>query len=253
MKKIKNEKRSVVFSALSVILSFALLAGGTLAWFSDTETGSNLINTGNLDVELNHIGSNGVEKVEANTDLFLNVDGNEIVWEPGAVATETFVVENAGTLDLAYDFNLNTQESGVDTADGKSYLGDYLKVAFVPATVAEDGTVTPASITREGIADLDFVSLSEVESRTGTLQENQSEAYTVVVYWQPVSNDVDNIFNLNNGRSGSYQLELGIELNATQQTGEKDSIDDGYDAKAVDEFITGGVGTDEGENADPFA
>lgn len=247
MKNCKNTKKSLVFSALSVVLSFAMLAGGTLAWFSDFESGNNLINTGNLDVELKHLGSNGAEKVDTDTELFLNSNGKEVMWEPGAVATETFVVENAGTLALAYDLSIKSDEEGVTTDYGTNYLRDYLMVAVLPATVAEDGTVTSATVTRNNLADLDFAPLSAVDSAIGTLEASETEAYTVVVYWAPNANDVDNIFNLNNGGSGSYQVNLGIELNATQQASEYDSIDNKYDENPVE------ISLDESDNDDPFA
>ena len=82
----------------------------------------------------------------------------------------------------------------------------------------------------------------------------------MVVYWEPQANKLDNVFNLNNGTpedgtpaATSYELTLNIELGATQATGEFDSINDQYDAKARSQFANGGVeNPDEGNNEDTF-
>ena len=243
----KNTKKALALSVLSGALCFAMLAGSTYAWFSDSASAQNIISTGNLDVELKHLTADGVAEIGEDTKLFLNTKGEDILWEPGVMATETFVVEDAGSLKLAYDLALNSTEEGIETENGMFYLRDYLKVAMLPATVAEDGTVTPASVTRDGEIEWDV--LASAEKQTATLEAGESGAYTVVVYWAPNANEVDNIFNLNNGGAGSYDVTLNIELDATQTTGEFDSIDDQYDANADGS----GVNTDEENTDDPLA
>ena len=244
----KNTKKALALSVLSGALCFAMLAGSTYAWFSDSASAQNIISTGNLDVELKHLTDAGVAAIDENTKLFLNANGGDILWEPGVMATETFVVENAGSLNLVYDFALNSTEEGVGEEGSKAYLKDYLKVAILPATVdAETGAVTPASVSRDGITNWEDLATAEKES--ATLEAGESGAYTVVVYWAPQEdNKLDNQFNLASG----YQVELNIELDATQTTGEFDSIDDQYDEGAYSKMITGGSSTDEGENGDPF-
>ena len=49
----KSTKRSLLFSVLALILCCSLLAGTTLAWFTDTaSSGVNKIQAGNLDMAL---------------------------------------------------------------------------------------------------------------------------------------------------------------------------------------------------------
>lgn len=269
----KNAKKALALSMMSGALCFAMLAGSTYAWFSDSASGSNIIATGNLDVELKHLTADGTaEKVDANTKLFLNTKGKAILWEPGAVATETFVVENVGSLNLVYDLALNAAEDGrvatVDDVEDTYFLENFLKVAMLPATVAENGTVTPVAMSYDAetgklLADGEEIvwgAFGEDGKMSDTLLPEKTSAYTVVVYWEPQANKLDNVFNLNNGTpedgtpaATSYELTLNIELGATQATGEFDSINDQYDAKAHSQFANGGVeNPDEGNNEDTF-
>ena len=75
-----------------MVLCVAMLVGTTFAWFTDRVTsGANQIVAGNLAVELYH-GANLDETVNGATDLFPNVDGSDITWEPGVIAYENFRV-----------------------------------------------------------------------------------------------------------------------------------------------------------------
>ena len=49
----KSTKRALISSVLALVLCFTMLLGTTFAWFTDSATSKgNLIQTGNLDVEL---------------------------------------------------------------------------------------------------------------------------------------------------------------------------------------------------------
>ena len=77
----KSTKRSLVLSALSMILCVTMLLGTTYAWFTDSVTsGKNKIVAGNLDVELLHYTTDAASAttVEDATDLF-----GVSLWEPG--------------------------------------------------------------------------------------------------------------------------------------------------------------------------
>ena len=51
----KSTKRSLLLSALSLVLCLSMLVGTTFAWFTDSVTsGKNRIVAGNLDVELEY-------------------------------------------------------------------------------------------------------------------------------------------------------------------------------------------------------
>ena len=220
MTKCKSTKRALLSSILAMVLCVAMLVGTTFAWFTDRVTsGANQIVAGNLDVELYH-GANLDETVNGATDLFMNADGTAIAWEPGAIAYENFRVVNAGSLALKYQ--LSTNITGYNTVDGKS-LADVLKVAVLDGEFDGD---------RADAQALTFDSTLSDVVKEGNLTAGAEDTYAVVIYWEPSANDND--YNLNNGKTSSdgeaLFIDLGITLIATQNTGEKDSFDDQYDA-----------------------
>ncbi len=226
MTQSKHTKKALLASALSVVVCLAMLIGSTFAWFTDSVTsGKNTIVAGNLDVELTHTnGAVTEETVAGATDLFVDKDGKTIQWEPGVVAYENFKVENVGSLALKYQLSLKINGYNTVADSGKSLL-DVLKVAIVP-------DVFEAS--RENVADLDFEPLSTV-SKPGNLAANgDSNTFGVVIYWEP--SDLDNDYNLNNGKMSSdgapLYIDLGVKLTATQDTVENDSFDNLYDEDA---------------------
>ena len=58
-KNMKANKKRIVLSALSLVLVFCLLAGGTMAWFTDTEKVAGNFSAGILDIEVNPDPENG--------------------------------------------------------------------------------------------------------------------------------------------------------------------------------------------------
>ena len=203
----------------------AMLVGSTLAWFTDSVSSArNLITAGNLDVELYHEdkATNGSkEKVDGNTVLFDDVDSD--LWEPGAMAWEKFTVTNAGDLALKYQFGLNVLS--VSEVDGVSF-----------ATVIKATTVDASFVySRENVMNIpadQWKPLASFEIGADTLLAGESDEFGVIIWWQP--SDIDNMFNMNNGKdAGSVGLELGVFLQASQFEYESDSFDSSYDASAL--------------------
>ena len=53
----KNTKKSLLMSVVSLLLCFSMLLGSTFAWFTDSATsGSNVIQSGNLDLDVQYYG-----------------------------------------------------------------------------------------------------------------------------------------------------------------------------------------------------
>ena len=123
----KSTKRALLSSVLALFLCFAMLLGTTFAWFTDSvESGTNMIVSGNLDVDLYHTNKIDTDQeVDGTTKLFDDI----ALWEPGAVVYENFKVANEGSLALKYQFLLNFSDA-TKTAAGKT-LADVLKVAVV--------------------------------------------------------------------------------------------------------------------------
>jgi len=225
MTKQKTTKRTLLTSVLSLVLCMAMLIGTTFAWFTDSVTsGKNRIQAGNLDVAMSYKNTSmsTYEDVETPTspEFFKDVNGGQILWEPGAVAYANFKVENLGTLALKY--SLQTIIAGCNyTAEGKS-LADVLTVKVMQ----EEKTYT----TRE-------LAIADAKGSTDTLESfayvndnlvaKKSDYFTVILYWEPGAND--NAFNVN----PALYIDIELSLVATQAVNEEDSFNNQYDVDAT--------------------
>jgi len=222
--KRKNATRHALFTSIvSLLLCVSMLVGTTFAWFTDSvESGYNTIAAGNLDVELNHAdkGTSGtLQPVSSSTVLFDDVT----LWEPGAALYETLQVMNAGTLALKYNLNLNVLKESV--VDGYK-LSDVIMVGKIDGELATDTT-------REGLisAVSEWTPLNAFSMKENgvELEVEGSDEFTVVLYWQPNNNEIDNRYNVKNE---ALNIEIGVVLTATQVEAESDSFGDDYDAGA---------------------
>ena len=232
----KSKKSALLKSLIALLLCLSMLVGTTFAWFTDSvSTGINTIAAGNLDVELYH--SNAAvreEKVESDTMLFLDLQGDPILWEPGVVSYENLRVRNEGDLALAYQMAITTaNENYVIDGNDQYGLSQILKVGVV------EGGITAAD--RAGVVasveDGNWTTLSEFVRNGSLMAEGKGESEEVwglVVYWEP--GDDDNRWNLNNGKQLNegdvLQINLGINLIATQEMYESDSFGNDYDVTA---------------------
>lgn len=105
----KNTKRSLLMSALALVLCVSMLVGSTFAWFTDTaSTSVNKIQSGTLDIQLlMYDGANWVS-AEGETLNFIAADGNQnILWEPGCTyKLPALKVVNKGNLELKYQIHI---------------------------------------------------------------------------------------------------------------------------------------------------
>lgn len=205
MTKMKNTKRALLLSALSLLLCVSMLVGSTFAWFTDSVTsGSNIIKSGTLEVAL--LDANGAS-LENEMIEWITADGraqDAILWEPGCTySTETFTVKNEGNLALKYKLLIN------------GITGD------VKLLEAIEWTVTVGS-TETALADLNGELLpgesSEAIVLTGHMKEEAGNEYQDLT--------VENI---------------SVSVVATQLTSEFDSIDDQYDANATFSGLSSGI------------
>ena len=219
--KLKSKKSALLLSFTSLLLCFAMLAGSTFAWFTDTATtGVNKIVSGKLDVDI--IGANSEDHVEKlNFTKAAGAEGEAFLWEPGCrYLTQGFRIANKGNLALKWKAEINKDNivdgKVVDTAkDGVSLLD---VIDFYVVTKADDGTETAVAI----------------ENFTGKLAANvgKSETYYIKGVMQTTAgNDYQNL-----------TLDgITITVYATQDTVENDSFNNQYDADAPLDFVP--VGT----------
>lgn len=228
MKKSKMTKKALIISVSSMFVCILMLIGSTFAWFTDTvEGGQNSIKAGNLDIALYHTNGKATKEiVNAETKLF-----EVALWEPGAMAYETFEIANEGELSLKYKFAMELGDFNTISDSGKS-LKDVLKVAVV------DGSFGG---TRADALSLNFdKTLADFKKEETLDTKGTKNTFSVVIYWEPT--EADNDYNLSGTRTSSdgnpLSIELGISLIATQNTFEKDSFGNDYDDTTVYKEVT---------------
>lgn len=228
--KTKSTKKALFTSVLSLLLCCSMLIGTTFAWFTDSvESGINKIQAGNLDIELYYgkEATPATNKVTNTTDdLFTDETGADVLWEPGVVAYTNLNVVNEGSLVLKYQFAINfTNENYIVGTNAK--LSQVLKVAFIEGGVTGTREEILNEAKKTGVLLTDLV-------KTGNLEADKNQVYGVVIYWEP--SDLDNNWNVYNGRTTSdgqpLHIDLGLKLIATQKDAEDDSFGTDYDEDA---------------------
>ena len=232
MTKQKTTKKALLFSVLSMMLCIAMLVGSTFAWFTDSVTsGKNKIVAGNLDVELYAKSGDDYAPVTADTNLFLA----DALWEPGHVETVNLKVANLGTLALTYQLGINiASEKGSTNVNDEAFkLSDYIKFAVLDGeqTFADrDAAIAAADATA---VDLSAIAVNE----GGVLYPNgkgEAEKLVTLVVYMPTT--VGNEANYKTAEDvEAPEIELGINLVATQTPYENDSFGKNYDANATQE------------------
>ncbi|MDO4373421.1 MAG: SipW-dependent-type signal peptide-containing protein [Clostridia bacterium] len=203
--KLKSKKSALLLSFTSLLLCFAMLAGSTFAWFTDTATtGVNKITSGNLHVEIQNEAGTKIEKLEWVTKEGTAIDNqDDILWEPGCTYLLTpFKIVNTGNLALKYKIVI----TGLD---GDSPLLDVIKFTYkvggVESLLNEEGHLT-AKGTAGASTDMITVSAHMDEAADNRYQDKELTNIRFTVY-------------------------------ATQDTVEYDSYDNQYDKDAPYETV----------------
>lgn len=233
----KNATRNALFlSAISLLLCVSMLVGATFAWFTDEVTsGLNTIAAGNLDIELYHTNANVTnEQVKSNTELFFDVNGQEIKWEPGVVAYENLEIANVGSLALQYRLSLNIADENTLNGHG---LSEVLKVVFLDQPIAAGATRADVlALAAAALADPDYTlegTLAQMIAQDKLLPGETSGVRAMVIFWEPNADEIDNLYNANNDQVTSdgepLHISFGVKLEATQLMHENDSFGPDYD------------------------
>ena len=206
--KLKSKKSALLLSFTSLLLCFAMLAGSTFAWFTDTATtGVNKIVAGNLKVDI--IGAtdeNHVEKLEFTKAGGATEAEAQIFWEPGCrYLTQGFRIANKGNLALKWKAQVNKGTTAAN--EGNFDLLDVID--FYVVTKAADGTETATAL----------------DEFTGNLKkEEKSKVYYIKGVMKKEAN---------NNYQGLTLDGITITVYATQDTVENDSFDNQYDKYAT--------------------
>ena len=132
----KQTKRSLLMSALSLLLCFSMLLGTSWAWFTDSvSSGSNVIKSGNLDLDVQYtLDGKTWNDLDGAKDLF-----QKGLWEPGHTEVVALKITNKGSLALKYEASMNIikETIGKNKDGGSIVLSEILTVSTL--TFAEAG------------------------------------------------------------------------------------------------------------------
>ena len=224
MAKKNSMKRALIFGATSMALSVSMFVGTTFAWFTDSvASNNNIIKSGNLDVELYYQKQDetGWTKVTSSTNVFKNA-----LWEPGHTEVVKLKVANEGSLALKYQLGVNiASEVGSVNVKGDSFkLSDFIQYGIVEGANAYDTRTEAINAVSSVATELNVA----YNSGTTALPSGEDDFVTMVVY---MPTTVGNEANHAKGED-TPQIDLGINLYATQVEAEDDSFDDDYDKDA---------------------
>lgn len=215
MTKQKSTKRALLLSALSLLMCVSMLIGSTFAWFTDSVTsGSNIIKSGNLDVEMYWAdGTKAVPTADADwTDASNGAIFDYDLWEPGYTEVRHIKIANEGTLALKYQLSI--------AATGEvSELADVIDVYYVdPAVQVADRTDLTEDMKLGTLSDvLDKISTTA----SGNLEAGQSHTVTLALKMQESAG--------NEYQNKSIGSSFEVKLSAIQLNFENDSFGPDYD------------------------
>ncbi len=205
MNNAKTTRKALLTSVVALVICVTMLMGTTFAWFTDTATVAvNQIVSGNLDVELVNVDGTALD----DTLTFASAAETQpepILWEPGATYfTQGFKVKNNGNLALKFKVVV-TGADMTSTEDDDYNLLDVIKFELVN-DMSKDATAVV----------LNDVSLA---------------AYATTADTYYIKGHMDELAD-NNYKNLSLE-GITITVYATQDTVEKDSFDENYDAGAT--------------------
>ena len=214
-------KKSLLMSAISLLLCISMLIGSTFAWFTDSvSSAGNKIQSGTLKVDLELLDKetgkwNSLKKSQA---PIFNYDK----WEPGYVDTKVLKVENEGNLALKWVAKFYSEYQ-------LSILADVIDV-YVRPSASEISYPTDRSL--EGytcVGNLRTFINSIEETTWGTLEAKEASYLGIAL-------------KMREEAGNEYQgLSLGgafdIRIYATQYTSEFDSFNNQYDKNATFEDL----------------
>ena len=207
-KHMKSKKSALLLSFTSLLLCFAMLAGSTFAWFTDTATtGVNQIKSGNLKVDIQNKEGNSLNGKTLKWVVNEQVSESNVLWEPNCTyKLESFKIVNQGNLALKYQITIN----GI-TGDAKLLEAIEFTAKIGNDKIALDqltGAILPKGAAVKD-ATKEVVEKTELITISGHMKQEAGNQYQNLT--------IDGI---------------GITVVATQYTYEKDSISDQYDANA---------------------
>ena len=215
----KSTKRAIIVSVMALVLCFSMLIGTTLAWFTDTvESASNIIKTGNLDVEMDWAdgtkaipGDDSNDWIDASTGAIFNYDK----WEPGYTEVRHIKISNEGTLALKYKVIIEATGEVTD-------LSDVIDVYYLDPGAQIDDRADLTDANKLGTLTQVLDNLGN--TGLGNLEAGENHTITIALKMQESATS--------HYEEKSIGTSFKIKLYATQLNAEDDSFGNDYDAGA---------------------
>ena len=238
--KIRNKKRALFSSVLSLVLCITMLLGTTFAWFTSTaKSTGNRILSGGMGVELykyDVAGTAYIDISDGSGDIFADEGDDAVFWEPGHTEIVFLQVKNAKSLALVY--NLILDVALFRGADGRENLTltnqaneeKVLTYAVLPDMTAEDFAsgeykewedILNASVSITGVvtAASQFTAVEERELK----EKGACDSLMLAVH---MDEDAGNEYQ-------GCELSIDVDILARQMAHEYDSFSNQYDAEAL--------------------
>ncbi len=225
--KLKSKKSALLLSFTSLLLCFAMLAGSTFAWFTDTATtGVNKIVAGKLKVDI--VAEDGVtsltsadgklywtQKQSAEGQATAVTDADKPLWEPGVTfLTRGFKIKNGGNLALKWKMAVNKENAVNSKVAGSTIAKDGMSLL----DVIDFSVVTSQAKDAEAVVPIeDFV--GELKGQNAV----SADTYYIKAHMQETAGNDYQDLTLDG---------ITITVYATQLNSENDSFGPNYDKDA---------------------
>ena len=226
----KLTKRTLLSSVLSIVLCVSMLLGTTYAWFTDSVTsGSNVIQSGNLDLEVQYtLDGENWANLDGATNLFQTG-----LWEPGHTEVVVLKISNEGSLALKYGATMNLVAETV----GKTKNGDDIvlsEILTVSTLIQQTGMVGDIAVMLAFINEVGVLyentSLFNDANVLGAQKTLASGDSHYLIIKVDMAETVGN--EANHDGVNKPSIDFGLNIYATQDIGENDSFGNDYDALA---------------------
>ncbi|MBQ9557279.1 MAG: hypothetical protein IJU94_01595 [Clostridia bacterium] len=219
MTKKKSAKRAFISSFMSFIMCFAMLAGTTFAWYTDSVTSSgNKIIAGTLDIQLwKYDGNNYVDISASTAPIFqsanLAQNNTETLWEPGKTQVAYLKLVNNGNLALKYQVALKVYNIS-------KKLNEVMQYTIVPDAEPAEHAVSNWASVSAGATTTEAG--TQTVSAAVPMDVGATHCFALVIHMDE---------NAGNEYMGG-EVDFDLTILATQYTQEADSFGITYDALA---------------------
>ncbi|MBR3762671.1 MAG: discoidin domain-containing protein [Lachnospiraceae bacterium] len=239
----KNKKRKIICSVISLMLCITMLLGTTLAWFTSTvSVTANGLLAGKLKIDfqkynVNNTSATAAGKYESLRDSEENIfsDGeNTLYWRPGQTEILYLAVKNLETLSVKYNILLSV--SGIET-------GEVFEYAILDGVVAEteEAALLNNAESWDDITAIDGVQSGKIDAANivaapnGMLgSQGATDYFALAVH---MDEDAGNQYQ-------GKKITIDVQVNAVQSDGELEGGPNlGSMIWVKEDFETKGAGT----------